>query len=170
MGITRTLVAAQDRLPPVPAPTAAGTSIQRRRSTPGSRDSGFTLIELMIVVAIVGILAAVALPTYKSYTVRAKLSEAIAFAGECKTAVFLYYSTMGSWPGDVGTAGCSGARTANVVSHLTVETGGRIKVDIYGTRTGVGGPCSIFLTPNASGTAWTGSSDCPAQYVPSTFR
>jgi len=59
---------------------------------------GFTLIELMIVIAIVGILAAVALPAYQDYTVRAKLSEAIARGSEAKTSVTEYYSAKGVMP------------------------------------------------------------------------
>ncbi len=169
MRVRGTVVAG--RSPPEPVPAAAGTPLQRRSSTAGGPDSGFTLIELMIVVAIVGILAAVALPTYKSYTIRAKLSEAIAFAGACKTAVFLYYATSGAWPGNEDQAGCGhGVSTPGVISHLHVKDGGVIDVGIGGVRTGIGTPCQIFLTPNADGTAWTGSSTCPAEYVPSTFR
>ena len=59
---------------------------------------GFTLIELMIVIAIVGILAAVALPAYQDYTVRAKISEGMARASEAKTAVTEYYSSTGTIP------------------------------------------------------------------------
>ena len=59
---------------------------------------GFTLIELMIVIAIVGILAAVALPAYQDYTVRAKISEGMARASEAKTAVTEYYSSTGTVP------------------------------------------------------------------------
>ena len=59
---------------------------------------GFTLIELMIVIAIVGILAAVALPTYQDYTVRAKMSEPLGFMAEVKTAVTEYYAVNGSLP------------------------------------------------------------------------
>ena len=52
---------------------------------------GFTLIELMIVVAIIGILAAVALPAYQDYTVRARMSEVITFASTCRTSVSEFY-------------------------------------------------------------------------------
>ncbi|MBK7171103.1 MAG: pilin [Gammaproteobacteria bacterium] len=59
---------------------------------------GFTLIELMIVIAIVGILAAVALPAYQDYTVRAKLSEPMARASEAKTSVAEYFASKGFLP------------------------------------------------------------------------
>ncbi|ENX8205358.1 pilin, partial [Neisseria gonorrhoeae] len=66
---------------------------------------GFTLIELMIVIAIVGILAAVALPAYQDYTARAQVSEAILLAEGQKSAVAGYYLNHGKWPKDNGNAG-----------------------------------------------------------------
>ncbi|HGG9673564.1 TPA: pilin [Neisseria meningitidis] len=66
---------------------------------------GFTLIELMIVIAIVGILAAVALPAYQDYTARAQVSEAILLAEGQKSAVTEYYLNHGEWPGDNSDAG-----------------------------------------------------------------
>ncbi|ENW2580196.1 pilin [Neisseria gonorrhoeae] len=65
---------------------------------------GFTLIELMIVIAIVGILAAVALPAYQDYTARAQVSEAILLAEGQKSAVTEYYLNNGKWPADNGAA------------------------------------------------------------------
>ncbi|HFC4221511.1 TPA: pilin [Neisseria gonorrhoeae] len=66
---------------------------------------GFTLIELMIVIAIVGILAAVALPAYQDYTARAQVSEAILLAEGQKSAVTEYYLNNGEWPADNASAG-----------------------------------------------------------------
>ncbi|HEZ8453269.1 TPA: pilin, partial [Neisseria gonorrhoeae] len=66
---------------------------------------GFTLIELMIVIAIVGILAAVALPAYQDYTARAQVSEAILLAEGQKSAVTEYYLNHGKWPANNGDAG-----------------------------------------------------------------
>ncbi|ENW1609727.1 pilin [Neisseria gonorrhoeae] len=66
---------------------------------------GFTLIELMIVIAIVGILAAVALPAYQDYTARAQVSEAILLAEGQKSAVTEYYLNNGKWPKDNASAG-----------------------------------------------------------------
>ncbi|ENT1136131.1 prepilin-type N-terminal cleavage/methylation domain-containing protein, partial [Neisseria gonorrhoeae] len=72
---------------------------------------GFTLIELMIVIAIVGILAAVALPAYQDYTARAQVSEAILLAEGQKSAVTEYYLNHGKWPADNGDAGVASAST-----------------------------------------------------------
>ncbi|WP_127218335.1 pilin [Neisseria meningitidis] len=70
---------------------------------------GFTLIELMIVIAIVGILAAVALPAYQDYTARAQVSEAILLAEGQKSAVTEYYLNHGEWPANNNSAGVASA-------------------------------------------------------------
>ncbi|HFC7244391.1 TPA: pilin [Neisseria meningitidis] len=70
---------------------------------------GFTLIELMIVIAIVGILAAVALPAYQDYTARAQVSEAILLAEGQKSAVTEYYLNHGTWPSNNSAAGVASA-------------------------------------------------------------
>ncbi|MBW3907426.1 prepilin-type N-terminal cleavage/methylation domain-containing protein [Neisseria meningitidis] len=86
---------------------------------------GFTLIELMIVIAIVGILAAVALPAYQDYTARAQVSEAILLAEGQKSAVTEYYLNHGEWPGDNSSAGV--ASTSDIkgkyVKSVTVANG-----------------------------------------------
>ncbi|MFZ4539746.1 pilin [Propionivibrio sp.] len=133
-----------------------------------SIQKGFTLIELMIVVAIIGILASVALPSYKSYTIRAKLSEAALFASACKTAVYEYYVANGTWPHDDTKVDCN-TSTPDVVRDVHVSDGA-IVVGIYGARTGIGFACQIALTPDATGAVWTGSTTCPPQYVPTNFR
>ncbi|HEZ4917555.1 TPA: pilin [Neisseria meningitidis] len=86
---------------------------------------GFTLIELMIVIAIVGILAAVALPAYQDYTARAQVSEAILLAEGQKSAVTEYYLNHGKWPGgnsDAGVASSSKIK-GKYVKEVTVANG-----------------------------------------------
>ncbi|EPI8219357.1 pilin [Neisseria gonorrhoeae] len=86
---------------------------------------GFTLIELMIVIAIVGILAAVALPAYQDYTARAQVSEAILLAEGQKSAVTEYYLNNGEWPEDNDKAGVASASDikGKYVQSVTVANG-----------------------------------------------
>ncbi|EPI8148930.1 pilin [Neisseria gonorrhoeae] len=86
---------------------------------------GFTLIELMIVIAIVGILAAVALPAYQDYTARAQVSEAILLAEGQKSAVTEYYLNNGKWPANNGDAGVASASDikGKYVKEVEVEKG-----------------------------------------------
>ncbi|EOG0787058.1 pilin, partial [Neisseria gonorrhoeae] len=86
---------------------------------------GFTLIELMIVIAIVGILAAVALPAYQDYTARAQVSEAILLAEGQKSAVTEYYLNNGKWPENNTSAGVASASDikGKYVKSVTVTNG-----------------------------------------------
>ncbi|EPI5670355.1 pilin, partial [Neisseria gonorrhoeae] len=86
---------------------------------------GFTLIELMIVIAIVGILAAVALPAYQDYTARAQVSEAILLAEGQKSAVTEYYLNNGEWPENNDSAGVASASKikGKYVKEVKVENG-----------------------------------------------
>ncbi|ENS8520308.1 prepilin-type N-terminal cleavage/methylation domain-containing protein [Neisseria gonorrhoeae] len=86
---------------------------------------GFTLIELMIVIAIVGILAAVALPAYQDYTARAQVSEAILLAEGQKSAVTEYYLNHGEWPANNGDAGVASSDKikGKYVQSVTVAKG-----------------------------------------------
>ncbi|HFB3353364.1 TPA: pilin, partial [Neisseria gonorrhoeae] len=87
---------------------------------------GFTLIELMIVIAIVGILAAVALPAYQDYTARAQVSEAILLAEGQKSAVTEYYLNHGIWPKDNTSAGVASPASnikGKYVESVTVANG-----------------------------------------------
>jgi type IV pilus assembly protein PilA len=134
---------------------------------------GFTVIVLMIVVAIIGILAAIALPAYQDYVIRSKMSEGVAALAACKTSVSEFVSTKNSWPSDADQAGCSTLQT-HFVASLSVGSSGTITVATQSTGS-KGSDCTLVLTP--SGTlpeisAWTGShtSACEAKYVPSNFR
>jgi type IV pilus assembly protein PilA len=83
---------------------------------------GFTLIELMIVVAIVGILAAIAIPAYQDFVARSKVSEVLAAVGACKTSVAEYAQTNAKLPADLAASGCSNT-ASKYMSALSVATG-----------------------------------------------
>lgn len=87
------------------------------------KQQGFTLIELMIVVAIIGILAAVAIPAYQDYTARAQASEAVSLLSGLKTPISEYYQTEGAYPAmaDLGTVTTSGDYVASIASDITVD-------------------------------------------------
>ena len=122
------------------------------------KQQGFTLIELMIVVAIIGILAAIAIPAYQDYTIRAQVSEGLNLGGGSKTAVTEYYQDTGVWPTTNALAGleASGNITGKYVTQVAVGAAGVITIT-YGNsaNANIAGD-SLALTPldNAGSVSW----------------
>ena len=134
---------------------------------------GFTLIELMIVVAIIGILAAIAIPAYQDYTVRTKISEGLSLAGGAKAAVSETYQSTGSWPTSNALAGLAGATSinGNNVSQVSVGASGLITVSYSGLGVVADGS-TITLRPNDAGGSitWTCESSILDKYLPAQCR
>lgn len=87
------------------------------------KQQGFTLIELMIVVAIIGILAAIAIPAYQDYTIRAQVSEGLSLSAGAKTAISEFYQDSGAWPTNNDTAGVAPPTdiTGRYVTSVTID-------------------------------------------------
>jgi len=132
---------------------------------------GFTLIELMIVVAIIGILAAVALPAYQDYTIRAKMSEVMLMAAPAKLAVTETSSTVG------GLASVTAANSGYAFPGATKYVSGVAITDATGlvtvTSTVPNATGTIILTPTDVGSGqlkWTCTTTIATKYVPAECR
>ncbi|EIC21267.1 pilin [Thiorhodovibrio frisius] len=135
---------------------------------------GFTLIELMIVVAIIGILAAIAIPAYQDYVARAQMSEAFSLASGSKTAVVEFWSREGGWPTGNASAGLATntAISGKYVAQVDVSGGPIVAtMQATGVSAGIQGE-TLTLSPvtTAGAVEWVCTSSADAKYIPGNCR
>lgn len=142
-----------------------------------SANKGFTLIELMIVIAIIAILAAIAIPAYQDYTIRAQVTEGMSLSTGAKAAVWDFISNTGHFPKNNSSAGLAnaGSISGSYVSSVDV-TDGKIKMEFQGPKANIQiQSAALVLSPvTYSGSiAWTCSgagTTLPGKYLPSSCR
>jgi len=136
--------------------------------------AGFTLIELMIVVAIIGILAAVALPAYQDYMARAKVSEVVVRLDAAKASVAEFIATNGSLPTDANSAGFD-VTNSKYVSGMAWTAANGIEITVQATGTGLDGQ-KVYLAPSgtfSSALTWTcgtNAANTLYKFLPSNCR
>jgi type IV pilus assembly protein PilA len=159
-----------------------------------SLQKGFTLIELMIVIAIIGILAAIAIPAYQNYTIRAQVTEGLNLADGWKTGISEFYAQNGAFPvgsnvaGDATHIAVAGASSGKYVSSIAVGPLGQVQIKYSGSQVNkkilgleldllpglsvnddIVWVCGSATTPAGLGTAPpAGLTNIPNQYLPSS--
>jgi len=142
-----------------------------------SMQKGFTLIELMIVVAIIAILAAIAIPAYQDYLVRAQVSEGAVLGSGEETALAEFYDNTGHFPTTTASAGIAGSAstTGKYVTSVSITTSGLITA-VYGAQanTAIKGSALVFSAiPTSGSMSWScdvAGTTVPVKYLPVSCR
>ncbi|HCV95855.1 Fimbrial protein precursor [compost metagenome] len=137
------------------------------------RQRGFTLIELMIVVAIIAILAAIALPAYQDYVARAQVAEGFSLSTGAKEAIATYYSDHGQFPADNLAAGMAppASVSGNYVRSVTVGTRGAIDVEFSGSASAkIAGQILTLAATDSNGSINWSCGGLEGKYLPSSCR
>ena len=139
------------------------------------KQQGFTLIELMIVVAIIAILAAIAIPAYRDYLIRTQVSEGASLTGGAKVAVDEYYANYGVAPTTNGQAGLAAGNTikGDYVSSVDVGAKGVIVATFGGTKVNAAiTKATLTYTPtfNDGSTSWVCTGSMDDKYKPTSCR
>jgi type IV pilus assembly protein PilA len=139
---------------------------------------GFTLIELMIVVAIIAILAAIAMSQYQDYVIRAQLSEGMSLSDAVKTTIGEFYQNRGTFPSNNLSAGLTAPSTISGNSVTSVCTSGGVITSTFGNRVNaavVGATLDFSPTPHAGSIDWhckkgTGAPILEDRWLPKNCR
>ncbi len=136
------------------------------------KQQGFTLIELMIVVAIIGILAAIAIPAYQDYTIRAQVSEGLSLSAAAKAAVAEYYQDQGAWPTDNTEAGLSAAADIEGKYVNSVTVASNVITVAYGgdANAKITQPLLMTATDNNGSISWACTSALDNKWLPAACR
>jgi type IV pilus assembly protein PilA len=137
------------------------------------KQQGFTLIELMIVVAIIGILAAIAIPAYQDYTIRAQVSEGLNLTGACKAAVTEFYQDTGDFPATNVLAGLADADEISGKYTVSVTATDNVCAAEYGNEANsniLGSVLSMTATDNAGSISWDCTADFDNKWLPAACR
>jgi type IV pilus assembly protein PilA len=150
-----------------------------------SLQKGFTLIELMIVIAIIGILAAIAIPAYQNYTIRAQVTEGLTLADGWKTAIAEYYATTGNWPTQTNLTGTQ-VSVGKYESQVTVNASGVVEITYGGQAnskilnaklalvpyTNANGDvlwrCGLATAPSGTSSGGSNTTNVSPQYLPTS--
>jgi len=139
-------------------------------------NKGFTLIELMIVVAIIGILASVAIPAYQDYIARSQVSEGIGLASASKTPMSEYFADVGHWP--LAASDVMGATTGKYVSAITITSGNTattpvtitVRLKDSGVNASITAGTLTLTSPDGKQWSCSTGAGLAAKFVPSSCR